>query len=545
VNRISNTLLRISVFLLVGLVMPVSTLAQFQSVPDTVSEALRLQLGSERTETAPTELDWEQLREFYVPSHYRPVWVDEHGPLTRAGQWWLTLQTADQEGLDRETYHYVLIEQQWGASTPAELAWLELLLTDAFLKYSADVSVGRVDPEMVYPNWNIPVRSFDAVDVLRNALAKDNFDSALSELTPPHTGYRRLRTALGNYRHLAANGGWPSIPPGPSLKYGQRHAQVKILRRRLSAEGDLQLGPVTDEYLFDTPVLYAVERFQTRHGLKVDGIVGPDTRETMNIPVTRRIEQIKMNMERWRWLPRELGDRYLMVNIAGLELVAMEGMQPKFTMRVIVGTTERPTPVIMSSVHTVVFNPFWIVPDTIVFNDLLPNQQRNPAYLKSRGIHVYARHPYGKELDPGKIDWNKVNTDNFPYVLRQDPGPTNPLGQVKFLFSNKFQVYLHDTPEHHKFDLPDRELSSGCIRVSDPVQLANYLLGGENNWTREHIETVIASGETREIPVPGTVPIYLLYWTVWVGEGGAVHFRRDIYAEDGLFSTCSLHAAQP
>ncbi|MCG6887666.1 MAG: L,D-transpeptidase family protein [Proteobacteria bacterium] len=531
--------------LVAGLAVPALPLARTESEIASISKALHARLESQVSSTNKPDLDRKQLREFYTPSRYRPVWVDSRGPLLRAGQWLLTLQAAKQEGLNPETYHSTEIEQLWGASTSAELARLELLLSDAFFKYSVDVSVGRTDPEMIDPNWNIPVQTSDAVNVLRNTLAADNFDSALSELAPPHVGYQRLRNALADYRQLERNGGWPAIPPGPSLKYGQWHSQIKVLRRRLIAEGDLQLGPVLNENIFDTPVLYAVERFQTRYGLKVDGIVGPATRATMNVPVARRIEQIKLNMERWRWLPRDLGQRYLMVNIPGFELVAMEDGRPKFTMRVIIGTSERPTPVIMSSVHTIIFNPFWTVPDTIVINDFLPKQQRNPTYLKSRGIRVLARHPYGKELDPAKIDWTQVSADNFPYILRQDPGPTNPLGQVKFLFSNQFQVYLHDTPEYHKFDLPDRELSSGCIRVDDPVQLVIYLLDRDNDWTREHIETVIAAGETRKVQVHGLVKIYLLYWTAWVGEAGAMHFYRDIYAEDSLISSCSYGARWP
>lgn len=523
--------------MIVAAISPVA-IAQSESKTTKISEALRGQLETRIPIDTEADLDWKKLREFYVPSRFRPVWVNASGPSLRAGQLWLTLQDAEREGLDPQAYRLSLIEQYWQARSPVTMARLDLLLTDSFLKYSVHARIGRVDPEMLDPNWNINSPKVDAVALLRMVLAADDFDAALSDLVPPHEGYRRLRNALAEYQRLARMGGWTSLPSGPYLKMGQRHPQVKLLRRRLITEGDLQLGPVTDEHLFDTPVQYAVERFQVRHGLKVDGIVGPDTRTAMNVPVTARIEQIKLNMERWRWLPRKIGKRYLMINTAGYELAAVENNQLQFTMRVIIGMPERPTPVLRSAIHTVVFNPYWTVPPTIVREDLLPKQRRNPNYLKRLGIRVFGFKPYGKELDPARIDWSKVDADNFPYILRQDPGPTNPLGRIKFLFSNKFLIYLHDTPKRYEFNKHNRALSSGCIRVSEPVHLASYLLTPEEGWTADKIEEAIASGESRTVEVSNTIPIYLVYWTAWVGEGNAVYFRKDIYEQDQWDSLC-------
>jgi murein L,D-transpeptidase YcbB/YkuD len=388
----SRNVFLLIVTLLVMALMPRVSPAQAEDQRDQISAALHAQLSAGERGKLKLALDWPLLNDFYTPRDFRPVWVDATGPLFRAGQLWLTLLAAEQEGLDAGRYHQNLIDRAWNSRSVMALARLELLLTDAFLHYSVDVGTGRADPEMVDLLWNIAVPKSDPVATLNRVLAADNFDTALSDLVPPHAGYRRLRDALAEYQRLAHRGGWPSIPSGPLLKYGQRHDQVPMLRQRLMVEGDLQLGPVSDGRLFDTPLQFAVERFQVRHGLKVDGIVGPATRGAMNVPVTERIEQIKLNMERWRWLSRKLGNRYLMVNMPGYELSAVEENRLLFTMPVIVGTPERPTPVVMGGIYSVVFNPYWTVPPTIIFEDLIPRQQHNPGYMKSKGAGKWSPH---------------------------------------------------------------------------------------------------------------------------------------------------------
>lgn len=522
--------------LIISMVLPVQAEEQLNKIGVVLHSQL---VEGERYQFQPV-LEWQLLKEFYAPRNYRPVWVAETGPLFEAGQFWFTLQAAEQEGLEAGNYHRALIERLWDSRIIDDLARLELLLTDAFLNYSVDVSSSRIDPEMVDPLWNITVSKVDPVAILNRVLAASNLDIALSELPPPHPGYRRLRNALADYQRFERLGGWPVIPPGPNLGYGQRHEQVPLIRNRLMMVKDLQLGPVSDKSLFDTPLQFAVKRFQVRHGLKVDGIVGPATREAMNVPVVERIRQIKLNMQRWRWLSRKLGKRYLMVNMPGYELAAVEDGQLLFTMPVIVGTPERPTPVVKGGVYSVVFNPYWTVPPTIIFEDLIPRQRRDSGYLKSKGIRVFSYNANGREVDPAGIDWARVDKNYFPYLLRQDPGPANPLGRIKFLFSNEFQVYLHDTPKRHYFNETRRHFSSGCIRVAEPVKLASYVLGMGNGWSPEHIERVIAAGETRNVELSRSLTVYLLYWTTWVGEGSAVYFRKDIYEQDPLTSFCGL-----
>jgi murein L,D-transpeptidase YcbB/YkuD len=365
----------------------------------------------------------------------------------------------------------------------------------------------------------------------------NSFAAALKDLTPAHIGYLRLREALKRYRQIRKQGGWPMMPAGPVLKKGSWHKQVEVLRQRLLAEGDLELGPTRDVRYFDDAVEFALERFQVRHGIRMDGVLGPVTRKMMNVTVTQRIKQIKYNMERWRWLPRWLTKRYIMVNTAGFNLDVVEDEDIQFSMGVIIGTPERPTPVVASRLHTVVFNPYWTVPPTIVFEDLLPRQRRNPAFFKANHIRVIRN---GEEVDPTEVNWNKVNKNYFPFILRQDPGPKNSLGRIKFLFKNDYTVYLHDTPKKYLFDKDSRAFSSGCIRVEDPARLASYLLGDDNGWTVEKIRETIDSGKYLEVPILNTMPIYLVYMTAWVEENGAAHFRPDIYQWDPKVSKCDV-----
>lgn len=498
---------------------------------------LRRQLSPPFSEAHRPVLDWAGLREFYGPRGFYPAWVDHAGPRPIAEILRHTLQAAAQEGLEPKAYHPELIATLWSARSTTRLARLELLLTDAYFRYSTHLHTGRHSPEIDY-YWDIVGPDFDAVAWLRYLLTVDNFQTELQGLAPMHAGYVRLRESLNHYQQIRSQGGWPTLPAGPLLKLGSWHEQVKLLRARLRTEGDLQMGPVISEQHFDQAVKFAVERFQVRHGLKMDGRVGPLTRAAMNVPVTQRIEQIKFNMDRWRWLPESLGRRYIIVNTAGFTLMAVDKEDIRFDMGVIIGTPARPTPVISGQLHTVVFNPYWTVPQTIIFEDLIPQQQRAPGYLQAKGIRVFDHHNPGQELDPTTIDWQQVSRDHFPYLLRQDPGPTNPLGRIKFLFSNRYDVYLHDTPTRQLFHQTSRALSSGCIRVQDPLQLANYLFAGQGDWTAEKIEAVMESGTHQEVPLAESMPIYLVYLTAWVGANRGVHFRQDIYQRDPQRPNC-------
>jgi murein L,D-transpeptidase YcbB/YkuD len=496
---------------------------------------LRSQLG-QRSGRYSSQLHWTQLTTFYAARDYLPVWVDTSGTNTHAEILLRTLHQAGNEGLEPAAYRLPLLVQLWPSENIHELVTLELLLSNAFFDYSRKLQSGQIDPMWSEQLWYIEVAETDSVSLLQALLASEDFEIALKSLPPTHPAYQRLRDALARYRKIEAASGWPTVPAGRTLRAGGHDPRIPLLRQRLHLEGELQFAPVKDEMLFDQALRYAVERFQLRHGLKVDGVVGALTLAELNVPLSQRITQIRLNMERWRWLPNQLGHRHIIVNVAAYRLSAYNHGERQFTMETIVGTLQRPTPLIAGSIHTVVFNPYWTVPLSIALDELIPRQRRDPGYFASRGIRVFSHWDDGKELAPESINWSRLNENHFPYMLRQDPGPKNPLGKTKFIFTNEFDIYLHDTPGRQLFNQTERAFSHGCIRVEDPSQLAAYILANEPllHLNEEAIRSVVNAGVTREVSVSPSVPVYLLYLTAWVGDDGAVHYRKDIYGEDEM-----------
>lgn len=503
-----------------------------------IAFALQQQITQPDPLTQTLVLDWSVLEQFYRDRKLAPAWLGRNGPGSKAIQLRQTLHTADLEGLEPADYHVHTLDQIWHKPAPADRAALDILLTDAFFRYALHVRMGRLTPREADQNWHIAAPEASLARLLTDALAARDFEQALLDLPPAHIGYRRLRDALGRYRAIARQGGWPTLTQMPTLREGMRHREVRMLRQRLRADDSLGEKPVEDEYRYDKFLKHAVERFQVRHGLKMDGVVGPKTRAALNVPPTQRIAQIQINMERWRWLPRTLGTRYIIVNTAAYELAAFEDEQTLFTMWVVIGQEQRQTPVIGGTMHTVIFNPYWTVPLTLVFEDIIPAQLANPGYLKSKGIRVMANLANNIEVDPAQVDWQAYTRDTFPYVLRQDPGPENPLGRVKFLFSNHFEIYLHDTPARRLFEHKQRTFSSGCIRVEDPLQLAGFLLDGQRDWDEARIRQALQDHDTLEVSLVHRPPVYLLYLTSWVGQDGEMYFFEDIYGRDSALEPC-------
>jgi murein L,D-transpeptidase YcbB/YkuD len=312
-----------------------------------------------------------------------------------------------------------------------------------------------------------------------------------------------------------------------------RQARVAALRRRLAATGELPPGSDLRQTLFDAPLADALRRFQSRHGLEADGVAGKRTVDALNTPAPARARQIVANLERLRWLPLELGPRHLLVNIADYRLTLTEAGAPTIRMRVIAGKQMRRTPFFAGDITGIVLNPAWTVPEKIAIEDKLPLILRDPRYLEKNGFTVYA--PAGadwREVKPAGVAWKRLSATNFPYQLRQAPGPGNALGRVKFQIPNRHDVYLHDSPSRELFLRRERSFSSGCIRVERAVDLAARLLAPDPAWTRERIEAAIASGTTVSVPLAAPLPTYLLYWTAWVDGDGALQLREDVYGSD-------------
>ena len=483
------------------------------------------------------------LPSFYERRLYRPAWSDERGPTRLADDLVGALRRADLEGLRSEDYHLAGIDallagvradaKRDPAIAPDRWAELDLLLTDAFLVYGAHLLAGRVNPETLRPEWLAHPRSADIAAVLEAALASGNIGVMLETLAPPQHGYRRLREALARYREVAASGGWPAIPDRSTLQLGDSGPPVVALRERLRLEDDLGPAAQQDTALFDEGVEQALKKFQRRHGLAADGAVGVATRAELNVRVERRVEQVELNLERWRWLPKDLGRRHIIVNIAAFELEVVAEEAVVLSMRVVVGRPFDRTPVLSDTMRYIVLNPYWHVPRNIAAGELLAKVRQDPSYLARYKLRVFPNSgPDAREVDPTTVDWSAITPARFPFRLRQDPGPLNALGRVKFMFLNKYNVYLHDTPARPLFDEAQRDFSHGCIRIQQPIELAVYLLRQDPRWNRDALLGALDEAVDRTVPLPEPMPIHLLYWTAWADEDGTIQFRRDIHGRD-------------
>jgi murein L,D-transpeptidase YcbB/YkuD len=373
--------------------------------------------------------------------------------------------------------------------------------------------------------------------VLQKALEDNRIAVALNDLLPQQPGYARLKRALQQYENFAGRGGWPMVPKGPKMQKGHRDSRVIALRGRLRAEDFLQEGASEQADLFDEALDESVRRFQSRNGLLEDGVVGRATLEALNISADERVRQIRVNLERWRWLPSSLGKRYVIVNIAGFDLAVIENSQEVLAMRVVVGRDYRRTPVFSGQITYLVLNPYWEVPPKIAIEDKIPLLRTDPEYFAKEKIKVLRGWgSKAEEADPLAVDWSQVTETNFSYRLRQEPGPWNALGRIKFMFPNKFHVYLHDTPTRDLFARSERTFSSGCIRVEKAIDLAAYLLREDPKWTRKNILAAIDEGNEQTVRLPEPMPIHLLYCTAWVDENDVVYFRKDIYGRDKMLS---------
>jgi murein L,D-transpeptidase YcbB/YkuD len=495
--------------------------------PDSLAVALQHELDGNGTDA---DENVAALRQWYGKTGFQPLWTGPNGANEKARDFLVTLRLAEREGLIPGDYPIDEIETRIWAS-PLEV---ELLLSKALVQYVSDLRTGRLSARTSYPALFARPGEIDQLAILRAAREAAKIKQAIDAYTPANPMYRRLRRILREYRVIAMKGGWPLVPDGPSLKPEMRDSRVTVLRRRLMATKDLlDGGGETD--LYDEALLQAVERFQKRHGLVVDGIVGRRTMAELNIPVQRRIEQIVVNMERWRWMPDDLGDRYILINLAGYELEVVDYGAVVMAMRIVTGKPYRRTPVFSGSMTYMEFNPTWTVPPTISKHDILPRVRKDPDYLASQNIRVFAGwRDDSPELASSAIDWNAVDAKRNPFRFRQDPGPANALGRVKFMFPNRFNVYLHDTPSRELFNKTVRTFSSGCVRAENPLGLAEYLTADLPGWDRTRIENVIASRKTTVVKLARPLPVHLTYSTVWFGEGGTIHFRDDIYARDDL-----------
>ncbi len=483
------------------------------------------------------------LPQFYERRGYAPAWSDDSGPRPAVDSLLAAIAAIDREGLHPDDYHLKRIERVLNstrghgvtgqAPDPNLVTDLDLLATDAFLICGSHLLAGRVNPVSVDAEWFTKSRERDIAALLDTALLRGDARAALTDLLPNHQGYFRLRDRLREYRQMAANGGWQRIPEGPTMHPGDRDGRVRLVRKRLETTGDLAAGAPLDRDVYDDSLASAMRGFQRRHGLDADGAIGPKTLAALNVSAEERARQIALNLERWRWLPENLGKRHILVNIADFELDVFEGESAVLSMRVIVGRPYRRTPVFSDRMTYVVLNPYWNVPPNLALQDVIPHVRESQSYLADQKIKVFRG--WGADMrviDPATVDWSKMSKQNLPYWFRQEPGPLNSLGRIKFMFPNQFNVYLHDTPKRELFARTERGFSSGCIRIENPLGLAEYLLAGDAKWTPSALQAALEQATDRTITIPDPIPIHILYWTAWVTPSGALQFREDIYKRD-------------
>lgn len=468
----------------------------------------------------------QSIMHIYIENDFKPVWNKEN----EIARFLKAVENSSLEGLTPTDYHFDRLTklQQLTNLTLSLEAERDLLLTDAFLLYATHLLSGKVNPVTIDANWHVVRNEGDPLALFMATIKSNNYTSAIEKLAPSNSKYTDLKDALIKYRKIQEEGGWKSIPAGKVIETGMSDSRIPLIRERLLLTNDYKKFDDSDsDEEYSAELREAVLILQRRHGFNGDGKVDEPTIRAMNVPVEERIKQIETNLERWRWLPQEFSKYYILVNIANYDLQVIKDGRIERTHRVIAGKPVRKTPVFSSTVSYLVLNPTWTVPPTILKNDVIPEVRKSTQYLKDRNIRVLDAK--GSTLNVDSINWNS-NTI-YSLVYRQDPGPKNALGAVKFMFPNKFSVYIHDTPSRELFTKSERAFSSGCIRVEDPLAMAEYLLNDPSRWNTQSIKKVVDSNITQTVFLKNQPNVHILYWTCWADKG-LVQFRKDIYERD-------------
>jgi len=476
---------------------------------------------------------WEGVRRLYAAAGYQPVWLVEGRGRREIGTLRDAVQRAAADGLDPAEYDLAPADVLQAArgrglfkkGDAEPLLDADVRLSYTFLKFAEHLERGRVPPGKVDEHWFGAQRDEDLAKALKVSLDSGKLGEGLERLKSQHPQYAALKKVLSRYREVASRGGWGTLPAGLSLRSGRPDPAVAALQAHLVATGDLDAKLAPSTPVFDAATRDALTRFERRHGLAAQGRLDGEALEALNVPVEERIRQIELNLERWRWLPETLGDRYVLVNIPTYHLTAVENGQVSLQMRVVTGKTDSPTPIFSDEMTTVVFSPYWNVPPDIARNETLPAVMRDPGYVDRNNLEVVRA---GRVLDPWSVDWSRPGRVEF----RQRPGAHNALGGVKFMFPNQFDVYLHDTPADALFARVERDYSHGCVRLEKPLEMAQWVLQDRPEWTPEKIQAAMASGREQHVALKHHIPVYIVYETVWVDDDGTVEFREDVYGHD-------------
>lgn len=475
------------------------------------------------------------LARLYDAFDYQPIWLDEDGDWTnRAKNLEVAIKSCQKEGLNPEAYDKLSTLRKKKPQSEEERALIDVKVSNLFLKYAKDLLLGRLRHLNIQAKKLGNTNSFDVTGEMIRRFKSNKSGKFIQELTINTTGYQRLKDLLADYRANANNTDWPPFPKGKALKIiklrnGEQKypsgERVETLIKILKAQGDLDTT-TSDSSPYDETVAEGVKRFQKRHMIKVDGVVGPETTRMLNLSHKNKIDKILLSMERWRWLPKNIPGRYVIVNIPGFHLTAYRNGEKEFDMNIIVGKRYRKTPTFSSEIFSVRFNPSWHVPPGIFRKDKLPKIMRDPSYVSRKGYIVYDRYS-GRRLNPHHVDWGSQDIK-----LVQPPGNRNALGKIRFTLKTTNSVYLHGTPQQHLFKKNKRTFSSGCIRVENPYKLAVYMFNDVNEWPEDRIRKEASGRRTKNVPLKEPVPVFIVYQTVWVDDDSKAYFADDVYGRD-------------
>lgn len=515
-RRVLSGLLR-SVVLLPGLCMGLAGGAVADDAA--TAEQIRAQVAQMPTAVA----------QFYEQRAFEPVWTRPE----QVGQLVAALEDLAGDGLEPDNYHLAQLKERKELTTDtrpqvvSQRAMLDVLATGAYLRALHDLLHGKVDPASLDAEWNFtsPDSSpLEAASVVTDNIANDKIADSFVQARPKHPLYNNLRLALARLRVTGISGGWAQLPGGPTLKPGMTDPRIPLLRQRLLAAQDLSAEEATSDS-YDETLTAAVKQFQREQYLQPDGAIGPSTLAALNVSTEQRIEQVRANLERGRWLLHNVPENFVLVDVAGYKVSYYKGGERIWHSRVQVGKPYRSTPIFKSAINYITLNPTWTVPPTILRNDVLPKVRKDPGYLARNNIRVLNRN--GQTISASDVDWSRPGN----VTLRQDAGPESSLGRAAIRFPNSYAVYLHDTPHKELFDQNQRAFSSGCIRVERVLELVALLLADTQGWDQAALDAQLATGKTRNVTLATPVPILLAYWTVEMAEDH-IAFKPDIYDRD-------------
>lgn len=514
---------------------------------------------------------WDQTRKFYELRQNKPAWISAGKPLPAVQALTAVLATAADEGLNPAEYGAEQIPSEVaglkGAKDATAATNLELSLTSTLLRYGSHLALGHPIAKEIDQNWTVPPRVVDIAGIVQTAVAGNDLEALPEKLAPPHPEYARVRQMLQRYRQIAAEGKYQAIPTDLKATAGEASPQLAVLRNDLLLLGDLKEQARGDDNVFDenlskaetafdqrnatqtatTPdakkiaaidtydenLGAAVRRFEARHGLDPDGVPDPAMIAALNVTPQDRATTLALNLERWRWMPADFGTPHIFVNVASYSMQVRDTDESiPVRMRVIAGKPENRTPIFSDVMTEIVFSPYWNIPESIEIKEMWPAIAKNRDYLAKKQIEV-VRTVNGKThvVNPSTIDWAHAK-DAVDFQLRQKSGAQNSLGFVKFIFPNRHNVYLHDTPAGNLFDKLTRDLSHGCVRLEQPVELAAYLLRDQPEWTAQRIEAAMHAGTEDHVALKNPIPVHLVYLTARVDEDGVPQFFNDVYGYD-------------